>query len=101
MNNLKPGIYRFEVVARNRDGAWSQRATGVAFTIAPFFYQTRWFAGLAAASLVAAAAALFRLISVRRWKQHLRDLQEQRALEAERTRIAHDIHDELGANVSR
>jgi signal transduction histidine kinase len=39
--------------------------------------------------------------SVRRLRHKLRDLEQQHALEKERARIAQDIHDELGANLTR
>jgi hypothetical protein len=41
--NLPPGDYRFRVRASN-DGVPSEREAVWAFTLAPAFYQTRWFA---------------------------------------------------------
>ncbi len=53
--NLPPGNYRFELAARLMDGDWQTAAQAVAFTIEPYFYQTRWFLPLCAAGLISAA----------------------------------------------
>ncbi|MEM8557041.1 MAG: ATP-binding protein [Bacteroidota bacterium] len=44
--NVPPGAYTFRVQARNRTGVWSEADGTLALTVAPFFYETRWFAGL-------------------------------------------------------
>ena len=93
--NLKPGRYRFEVLAANKYGVWSQSATAFAFTLAPFFWQTWWFY-LVSGGLVTALTALmlrWRVREVRRIHQ----LEQNYALNEQRNRIARDIHDELGA----
>ena len=40
---IPPGEYRFQVIAANRDGVWNQKGDSIAFSIEPFFFQTRWF----------------------------------------------------------
>lgn len=40
---LRPGDYRFEVMACNHHGVWPGRGATVAFHLAPFVYQTWWF----------------------------------------------------------
>ncbi len=42
-DNLGPGAYTFQVVARNNDGVWSEAGASLNFTIQPAFYQTIWF----------------------------------------------------------
>src|SRR5690606_14049839 len=42
-SHLPPGDYRFRVIACNDDGLWNEQGAELAFTLAPFFYQTRWF----------------------------------------------------------
>src|SRR5262249_14153783 len=41
--NLGPGSYRFHVTAANEDGVWNKEGTSFSFTIAPAWYQSRWF----------------------------------------------------------
>lgn len=90
--NLRPGSYRFSVVACNNDGVWNEKGATLAFTVLPAFYQTRGF------FLLCVAASAFLMWAAYRWR--LRqvaarlDLQFQERLE-ERTRIAQDLHDTL------
>ncbi|MGE5410919.1 MAG: two-component regulator propeller domain-containing protein [Clostridiales bacterium] len=41
--NLPPGKYRFEVLARNKDGLWSTTSASIDFIITPPFWKTWWF----------------------------------------------------------
>ena len=86
--NLSPGQYRFRVVARNVDNADWEAAQAVALTILPHFYQTRWFPLLCAAAVGLAGWGAYRL-RVRRIKEQMR------AVIAERSRIARELHDTL------
>ncbi len=98
---LPPGNYTFKVCACNNDDVWNEAGASVAFTVLPFFWQTLWFRG---ASTLAGAGALAGSVvwSVRRRLQRKLELSErQRALERERARIARDIHDDLGASLTR
>jgi len=90
--NLKPGDYRFRVIAANNDGVWNQQGAALDFAILPAFYQTRAFLllSLAALALLAWTAYRWRLRQV---AERL-DLRFQERLE-ERTRIAQDLHDTL------
>ncbi|HEX6901235.1 MAG TPA: two-component regulator propeller domain-containing protein [Thermoanaerobaculia bacterium] len=91
-NNLRPGSYRFHVVACNNDGVWNETGATLDFTLLPAFYQTRAFL------LLCLAASVFLTWAIYRW--HVReiaarlDLQFQERL-AERTRVAQDLHDTL------
>ena len=59
--HLPPGSYTFQVTAANNDGVLSTHAAELRFTLEPPFYQTWWFRLLAVLSILAAAAALYRL----------------------------------------
>ncbi len=98
-NHLKPGSYRFEIRAANRQGTWSPDVTALALTLRPFFWQTKPFYVACAAVAIGLAGGLqaYRL----RFQRRLLLLQQQHALDLERARIARDIHDQLGANLSR
>lgn len=48
--NLDPGTYRLRVRAANDDGLWNEAGTTLTITIAPPFWGTWWFRGLAAAA---------------------------------------------------
>ncbi len=86
--NLPPGSYRFRVLAANDDGVWNAEGATLAFTLPPYFYQTRWFY-LAAALLTAAAMWGVYQLRVRQLKR------EFAAVLEERGRIARELHDSL------
>src|SRR4029450_4840050 len=43
--DLGPGTYTFRVAASNNSGVWNEAGTMLEFSIAPAYYQTRWFQG--------------------------------------------------------
>jgi len=59
--HLPPGNYVFQVTATNNDGVLSAHAAELRFTLEPRFFQTWWFRLLVILSILAAAAALYRL----------------------------------------
>ncbi|HEV2436311.1 MAG TPA: two-component regulator propeller domain-containing protein [Verrucomicrobiae bacterium] len=98
---IPPGSYGFQVEACNSDGIWNTNGATLAFTVQPYFWQTWWFylaASLSAAALLSGGALW---LARRRMHDKLERLERQRAIERERTRIARDIHDNLGANLTR
>lgn len=95
---LPPGAYRFQVRA-SLDGG-PAGLTEVAFEIPTPWWRTSWALAGALLAGVAAVALSVRFITRRRLKRRLRVLEQKLALERERTRIARDIHDQLGANLT-
>ncbi len=98
---VPPGSYRFEVTACNSDGVWNPAGASVSFDVVPYFWQTWWFrigCGIIAAVLLSGG-----VLGYARWRvrQKLQRLERQRTIERERARIARDIHDNLGANLTR
>ena len=98
---LEPGNYTFRVIARNNDGVWNETGASIALTVLPYFWQTWSFKlgiALGAVSIVGGTA---RTVTRRRYRRKLEQLERQRAVERERARIAKDIHDDLGASLTR
>ena len=91
---LPPGQYQFRVTACNEDLVWCEREAVLALTCRPAFWQTGWFRLLVA--LVVLVGWPVKLLATRRLRRRLAVVQQEHALEQERTRIARDIHDELG-----
>ena len=67
-SNLAPRNYTFRVRASNNSGVWNEDGAVLHFSIAPAYYQTRWFKALVAAGAVAAlwAGYLARVAQVAR-----------------------------------
>jgi len=106
-HGLAPGDYHFEVEATTHDFAVAVRSPGTgqgsagfAFRIHPAFHQRIGFRVLCGASLLALAGFGVRLWTLRRLRRRLQILEREQALEAERARIARDMHDELGASLT-
>ena len=77
--NVPPGSYRFLVIAKNSDGAWSRYPAAVSFYLRPRVYQTRWFYGLCAVLLVGAVVGV-----------HRARVRSMRVREHELVRLVHD-----------
>jgi len=98
---LPPGRYRFQVAACNADGVWNSLGASIDLRIVPPFWRTWWFGSILGLAVLGGGGSTVRYWSVRRLRRRLFDLEQQHALEKERSRIARDIHDELGANLTR
>jgi signal transduction histidine kinase len=89
-NDLRPGNYRFHVIACNNDGVWNNAGAILDFSIAPAWYQTNWFRVLCVVSGFLIVAVLYRL-RVRQIARSIGVRFDERL--AERTRMARDLHD--------
>ena len=93
---LAPGQYHFEVAAAVGSGPWLPGTASMGFTVRPAWWQTLYFK---MAVFLAVVAAVWTIVMLRA-RAKIRRLRQQRAVERERTRIARDMHDEVGANLT-
>ncbi|MBK8474958.1 MAG: ATP-binding protein [Opitutaceae bacterium] len=100
-SRLPAGTYRFRVIACNNDGVWNTEGSTLAFSVDPFFWQTWWFVGACLLAAAAAIASFARHIIRRRMQREIERMERQHEIERERSRIAQDIHDDVGASLSR
>lgn len=91
-SDLGPGIYRFELQAANEDGVWSTRPAVAEFGIARAFHQTWWFRGLAASAVL---MLLYLIYDLRLRQVSSRIRNRMLARNAERERIARELHDTM------
>jgi signal transduction histidine kinase/streptogramin lyase len=89
---LRPGNYKFHVIACNNDGVWNDAGAALDFRIAPAFNQTVWFQALCWLS-GAAMLWFFYLLRLKQATSQMRARLEERL--GERTRIARELHDTL------
>ena len=89
-SGLRPGKYRFHVIACNNDGVWNEEGAILDFSIAPMWYQTTSFRILCSVSLVIIGSILYR-IRVQQVAKAIGVRFDERLLE--RTRIARELHD--------
>jgi signal transduction histidine kinase/ligand-binding sensor domain-containing protein len=91
-NDLRPGKYKFRVIACNNDSVWNEEGATLDFSVAPAWYQTIWFRVSCVGGFVLLLWSVYQL--------RLQQLQHQfnMTLDArvgERTRIARELHDTL------
>lgn len=111
-SGLEPGHYQFSVRASNNDGVWSTEPATVTFNVAPYVWQRASFkitaaiTGLGLSYLLVAGIMRRKHLREMRFLEYERSLEQQRfrhkaAMEAERARIAAELHDDLGANLTQ
>jgi signal transduction histidine kinase/ligand-binding sensor domain-containing protein len=86
---MSPGRYTFEVRAINRNGLASARPAAISFLIVPPFWERWWFLSLVGLAILGALALLYRYRV-----SHLLEIERLRV------RIAGDLHDDVGTNLS-
>ncbi len=97
---IPPGSYHFRVQARNLNGRWSEPGVVMTFVVLPHFWQEAWFQVFAGIILTYMVALNIRALERRRYRLRLEKIEHEQAMERERIRIASDLHDELGANLT-
>ena len=98
---LRPGRYTFEVLATAPDGEFLAPPLQLPLLVRPPLWQEPWTWAVAAALLGCGSWLLSKQLTQTRMQRALAELERQRALEWERSRIAQDIHDDLGANLAQ
>lgn len=100
-NNLDPGEYVFRVRASNNDGVWNEEGLSIKIKIIPPFWKTWWFNTAFLIFIGAAIGGSIRYVEKKKLLRNLEKLEREHALERERIRISKDMHDEVGASLTK
>src|SRR5439155_19776967 len=95
------GHYHFRVKACNEDWVWNEAGASCEIVVLPPFWRTWWFIAGMSVVLLAMIVGSVHLVSTQRLQRQVERLRHQEALEKERARIARDLHDQLGANLTQ
>ena len=87
--NVAPGEYVFHVRGTNSDGVWSENEGTLRIIITPPFWNRWWFIAIS----VIAMFAVISVLPLMRFRQLL-------AIEKLKTRLAADLHDNIGAGLT-
>ena len=105
--NLPPGKYTLNIIGANADRVWNKTVKEVDIIIHPPFWQTWWFRLLSVLLIGSIIYLIFRSYYTRKLREKDFKLKEQeliiskqKALEAERNRIAGEMHDDLGGGLT-
>jgi ligand-binding sensor domain-containing protein len=99
--NLPPGEYVLKSKAIFLHGLYPDIESSYPFTILPPWWQTWWFRLVAVLLIIGLLVIAARFYYNRKLEKQKIGLEKQRAVEKERTRIATDMHDDLGAGLSQ
>lgn len=100
-SKLPPGEYLFRVIAFNQDGVPNLNGATLKVIVLPAFWQKLSFKIAAALVLALITGGLIYYFSTQKLQRELAVFKQQEALQRERTRIARDLHDQLGANITQ
>jgi signal transduction histidine kinase len=98
---LPPRRYRFRVSASQTEDTSKASEASLSFIIVPPLWREPWMLALFGVVLVAAIWAAVRAVALRRLRVQLRLSEQRRGMERERSRIARDMHDEIGSKLTR
>jgi len=99
--NLDPGTYELNVKADFPALLYPPQTFIYAFTIKPPYWRTWWFRILTGSFIVILLAMAIRYYYAKKLEKQRLILESKQAMEKERTRIATDMHDDLGAGLTR
>ena len=97
---LPAGEYRMRLQPLTVEGKPAGDVITTRIVVVPPFYEALWFWTLAVLGGAALTAWLVRQFTRRRMQRRLDALERERAIERERSRIARDLHDNLGADLT-
>ncbi len=98
--DMSPGKYKFSVRAKKKNSEWSPFVI-LSFNVEYPYYRQLWFYLLIILLFVSGLTLIFVYLHRRSMRVQLLTLEKRNALSLERNRISEDMHDDLGAELSR
>jgi len=99
--NLPPGTYRLYVKYTDHNNITHPAQFLLTIHIKPAFWQTWWFTIAAIILGFISTVLIVRKVQDIRYRNRIKALEQEKAIEKERIRISKDMHDEVGASLTR
>jgi signal transduction histidine kinase len=100
-SNLSTGKYLLRMKAIFPSSAYPPAELAYSFEVIPPWWKTWWFRSIMGILMIVILILASRFYYSRKLEKQMAILERQQAIEKERTRIATDMHDDLGAGLSR
>jgi signal transduction histidine kinase/ligand-binding sensor domain-containing protein len=97
---LRPGRYEFAAMVGSPNGSWHESVRPLQIEIVPRLWERRSVQVAATAALLSLVAATVWSLERNRFRRRLQLAEAQQAMERERQRIARDLHDDLGSDLT-
>ncbi len=98
-SDLPSGQYNLLIRAKKYNSEWGNPAV-LSFEVSTPFYKSMWFYGIIIIVGIFCIYYIIQIISSRKYERELERLRALRELESERNRIAAEMHDDLGADLT-
>jgi signal transduction histidine kinase len=99
-SHLPPGNYRLRIQPLTHTGSSLGAETVIPITVTPPFHQTLWFQCVVASAGAAGIFLITRKALRRKHAENIEAMKREQAVLDERLRIARDLHDSLGADLT-
>jgi signal transduction histidine kinase len=97
---IVPGAYTFRLKSCNDWGLWSDPEIRLSIKVDPHYWQTWTFRIVATLVMCGLVAGVVAGVVRARHRRRIMQLEQQRAMDGERARIAQDLHDDLGSGLT-
>lgn len=97
---LPPGRYWFRVAAARANGELTGEEVTLPIDVVAPLHQRRDFWVVISALIAGAAAWIGRILFIRKTNRQIAELERRQEIENERSRIARDLHDDIGAGLT-
>lgn len=99
--DLPPGKYDLYIKAASNKGTWNEVPIHIPIVVIPPFYKTWWFRLSMGLVLLVLVGGIIFSINRRRYLRQIQGLELQQEIQGERERISRDLHDNVGAHLTK